>query len=680
MRNSQQQGCGKPWALPDIGRLLRAAGLVLMMAGIATPASALPQASGSKDAGLTRSTSGFGGLSDSVQDDSSCGHGNNGNGNGGDNKDCGDGGGGGNGGGTSNCGNTNNGNGNGGNNKDCGDGGGGGNGGGTSNCGNTNNGNGNGGNNKDCGNGGSGNGGGTSNCGNTNNGNGGNSRNCGGTTIDCGNTNNGNGRGGNKRGCDHEVRDLQPDERFEGAGVIGDTTNAGVIAPGGDTIDTLTVDGAYTGKGGTLEIDGVLGGDHSPTDQLIVTGDTDGSTDVKVTNRGGLGAPTSQGIKVIDVQGASNGIFNLLGDYKFQNDPAVVAGAYGYTLQKDDGDWYMRSSFLDSEGHLRPIYQPGVPLYEAYPQVLQSLNNLPTMQQRIGNRYWGDETAKSAIPGAHTHSAFWGRIEGNRIGLSPARSTAGAHSDTDQLTLQTGLDGLFSETGEGRLIGGLNIHYGKVLADIGSIYGRGKIDAKGYGFGGTVTWLGWDGLYVDSQAQVTWADGNLDSSTLGRTMASNNRAFSYGLGVEVGKRIRLGEAWGLVPQAQLIYSAVNFNSFTDPFGARVSLDDGDAVTSRMGLATEYQSSWKNETGQVSRATFYGIANLYYALDGKTAVEVSGARFASAADKLWGGIGAGGTYSWSDAVSVFAEATANTSLANFRDSYSYKGTAGLRLTW
>jgi fibronectin-binding autotransporter adhesin len=583
------------------------------------------------------------------------------------------------------CGNTNSGNGAGGNEHDCGGGSGGG---GTIGCGDGNNGHGFGGNDRDCG-GGSG-GGGTIGCGDSNNDNGagGNDRDCdggggtGGTggTVDCGNTNNGNGRGGNNRGCDHEVRDLQPGERFEGSGVIGEITNAGVIAPGGDAIDTLTVDGPYTGKGGTLEIDGVLGGDKSPTDQLIVTGDTDGTTNVKVTNRGGLGAPTSEGIKIIDVQGASNGIFTLLGDYNFQNDPAVIAGAYGYTLKGDGGDWYLRSTYLDSEGHVRPIYQPGVPLYEAYPQVLQSLNGLPTMQQRIGNRYWGDETAKSGMPSSHSHSALWARIEGNRTSLSPERSTAGIHSDTDQVTMQGGLDALFDETGDGRLIGGATVRYGTVSADIGSIYGRGHIDVKGYGFGGTLTWLGWDGLYVDSQLQATWFDGEMNSSTLGRSMASNNGAFGYGLGVEVGKRIRLGEAWGLVPQAQLIYSAISFNSFNDPFGARVRLDDGDALMSRMGLAAEYQSSWKNATGQVSRATFYGIANLYYAFDGKSEAEVSGARFASDTDKLWGGVGAGGTYSWSDAVSVFAEATANTSLANFGDSYSYKGTAGLRLTW
>ena len=96
----------------------------------------------------------------------------------------------------------------------------------------------------------------------------------------------------------------------------------------------------------------MLAGDASATDRLVVTGSTAGSTTVRVLNRGGLGAQTVEGIKIIDVGGASNGSFLLAGDYVFQGQQAVVAGAYAYTLQKNgisppvDGDWYLRSSLI----------------------------------------------------------------------------------------------------------------------------------------------------------------------------------------------------------------------------------------------------------------------------------------------------------------------------------------------
>jgi T5SS/PEP-CTERM-associated repeat protein/autotransporter-associated beta strand protein len=139
--------------------------------------------------------------------------------------------------------------------------------------------------------------------------------------------------------------------RLQGIGTVGTTTNAGVIAPG-NSMGSLTIAGNYTGNGGALEIESALAGDSSPTDRLVVTGNTAGTTTVRVLNRGGLGAQTSDGIKIIDVEGVSNGTFSLLGDYAIRGQQAVVAGAYAYTLQKkgisnpSDGDWYLRSSLV----------------------------------------------------------------------------------------------------------------------------------------------------------------------------------------------------------------------------------------------------------------------------------------------------------------------------------------------
>ncbi|MCB5205587.1 autotransporter outer membrane beta-barrel domain-containing protein, partial [Neorhizobium sp. T786] len=103
--------------------------------------------------------------------------------------------------------------------------------------------------------------------------------------------------------------------RLEGNGFVGNTVNAGTIAPG-TSIGTLTVVGDYTGNGGLLETEAVLGADSSPADLLVVTGNTSGSTDVRVINLGGTGALTiADGIRIVDVGGTSGGAFSLLGDY-----------------------------------------------------------------------------------------------------------------------------------------------------------------------------------------------------------------------------------------------------------------------------------------------------------------------------------------------------------------------------
>lgn len=126
---------------------------------------------------------------------------------------------------------------------------------------------------------------------------------------------------------------------------------------------------------------------------------------MRVVNLGGTGAPTTDGIKIVDVGGASNGTFSLQGNYVFQGQQAVIADAYAYTLQKNgvttpaDGDWYLRSALINPppSAPAGPLYQPGVPLYENYAQVLLGMNSLPTMQQRVGDRYWdGSNTTGSA--------------------------------------------------------------------------------------------------------------------------------------------------------------------------------------------------------------------------------------------------------------------------------------------
>ena len=65
----------------------------------------------------------------------------------------------------------------------------------------------------------------------------------------------------------------------------------------------------------------------------------------------------------------------------------------------------------------------------------------------------------------------------------------------------------------------------------------------------------------------------------------------------------------------------------------------------------------------------------------TQVDVSTINFASANDRFWGGIGAGGSDNWADdKYALFGEVSVNTSFASLGDGYSLNGTAGLRIKW
>jgi len=504
--------------------------------------------------------------------------------------------------------------------------------------------------------------------------------------------------------------------------LLNDASTIAFAAPMAGQFKTLTVNGDYTGADGTLVLNTYLGADGSPSDLLHVEGDTSGSSNLRVNNAGGPGAQTlSDGIMVVQVDGVSAGQFSLLGDYEIEGQQAVIAGAYGYTLwhhgviDPQDGNWYLRSQLVqnpvdpvDPESPVNPIYQPGVPIYEAYPQVLLGMNGLPTLQQRVGNRYWNEaqgepaETifckdasqnfrcavtrdqdrfyADSLSQARIDENGVWGLVEASHARFRPEVTTSETDYDLTTWRLRAGVDTLLSEGERGKLIGGLNVHYGYGSANIDSFFGTGSIGTHAYGIGATATWYDTSGFYLDAQGQLTWFNSDLSSDWVGG-LASGNNGFGYALSLEGGHRIGIDDHWTLIPQAQLTYSNVRFDAFTDPFGANVSLDSAESLRGRIGLAVEHQSSWTNEQGQIQRASLYGIGNLHYDFLDGTRVDVSGTGFSSRNDPLWGEIGLGGTYSWdNDKYSLYGELSASTSLTNFGDSYSLGGKAGLRVQW
>lgn len=99
---------------------------------------------------------------------------------------------------------------------------------------------------------------------------------------------------------------------------------------------TLTVTGDYLASNASLSMTTVLGGDDSSTDRLVVNGSTTDDTSITVTNAGGTGGLTVEGIELITVKGKSDGVFTLAN--------RVAAGAYDYSLVTKNGNWYLVSA------------------------------------------------------------------------------------------------------------------------------------------------------------------------------------------------------------------------------------------------------------------------------------------------------------------------------------------------
>ncbi len=460
---------------------------------------------------------------------------------------------------------------------------------------------------------------------------------------------------------------------------------------------TLTV-GDYTGANGTLALNTWLEADSAPSDILHATGDTAGASFLRVRNTGGPGAQTLEnGILVVQVDGESNGNFSLIGDYELEGQQVVVGGAYAYSLWKNgittpqDGDWYLRSKLIE---HPAPVYQAGDPTYEAYSRALLGLMEMPTLQQRVGNRYWsgpgalqiaqGDGPGTEPPPSPENDSLIqengvWGRIVGFHGSIDPDRSTTNSRSKIDIFKLQAGIDGLLHEDEDGKLIGGITAHYGHGRSRISSFYGDGKIDTDAYGLGATLTWYGNEGFYIDAQGEVSWFDSDLSSLLANRSLVDGNDGFGYALSIETGKRLQRNEDWTLTPQAQLVYSSVDFDDFTDTFGAPVSLDRADSLRGRLGLSVDRERAWVDDDGFMNRLHSYGIANLYYEFLGDRRVNVAETTLINRDDRFWGGLGLGFTRNWEDdKFSVYGEGLVTTSMENFGDSYGLKGTLGFRV--
>ena len=459
---------------------------------------------------------------------------------------------------------------------------------------------------------------------------------------------------------------------LQGNGRVGTVINkaGGVVAPG-NSIGHLTVAGDYVGAGGSLEIEAQLGGDASPSDLLTVQGSTSGTTGVKVINRGGLGAQTVNGIKIIDVAGASNGIFALQGDYVFQGDQAVIAGAYGYRLYKggiatpNDGDWYLRSALLDATSPPQtpdiPLYQPGVPIYEVYPSTLLLLNGIDTMQQRVGDR--GYSTSEDG----HLNG-IWGRMQGQRFRPNAASSTSLADADYNSWSGEIGVDRVLLDAKGGTLTGGVSVRYGEAKAQVASLFGNGNISTHGLGSRATLTWQDKAGFYADAQAQFSWYDSDLTSATLGK-LARGNGGTGQTYGLELGRKVALGGGIAITPQIQTVYSKVRFDRFTDPAGAEVSLGKADSLKTRWGVAIEHVNG---------ASRLYAVGNLTYDWLGDTVTDVSGTPIARTDHRLWGELGLGGNVGVNERLTLYGEATANSAVKDFGKSYGIKGMVGVRM--
>ncbi|MDI4658331.1 autotransporter outer membrane beta-barrel domain-containing protein [Xanthobacter autotrophicus] len=472
--------------------------------------------------------------------------------------------------------------------------------------------------------------------------------------------------------------------------LLNDGSRIVFVSPASGGFKTLTVDNDYAGaNGGTLVMSSTLNsGVVQLTDKLVVHDDTAGHTVLDISNYNGLGAYTpGDGIEVVQVDGASSGTFALAQD--------LYAGAFQYDLFKggradpNDGDWYLRSALSTGA-------QTVVPYAESLLKFGQL--TIGTLQQRTGNRLWLEEMPASsglvskapvkAVAQAQGADVVGGGVWGRILGLIGSISAKdGVGYDQDLWFAQAGVDGVLHEDRNGALVLGIMGTYGAQSVDVGVsphpillVPRQGKIDTSAYGLGGSLTWIGTDGLYVDGVSQMTWYDSDLSASGF-PALANGNKGLGYALSFETGRCFALSGGWTVVPQAQLIYSSVSFDDFFyfNPNGSAVGVSGGggESLLGRAGVRLENLS---RNAANGRRLQGYGIVNLTYEFLNGASVNVGYTPQTQDIERLWGEVGLGGTWALNDRFSLYGEGLYSTALNDFGDSYTVRGTLGLRYTW
>lgn len=435
--------------------------------------------------------------------------------------------------------------------------------------------------------------------------------------------------------------------RLQGNGRVGNTTNfaGGTIAPG-NSIGKLLIAGNYAGNGGTLEIEGVLGGTGSPADRLVITGNASGTTSIQTINTGGTGALTgsgnTDGISIVQVGGTSTAsTFQLAGGY-------AAAGPYQYQLRvfgpassaASQADPllgavpfydYRLQSVVDASG--RPVAVPQIAGYQAMPTgaVRYGSSLLDSVHKRQGELR--DVAASRGSNGEPGERAFFVRVNGSRSEVAGNRAS-GYDQDIDYLQAGAYVFGRDMEDGAALRIGGA-LSRGKSKLRVAA--SGAQVDLKGTTLALTSTYQTPAGWYLDGVAQLTDYSTSIQTRERGRVGAPDG--LGLGLSVEGGYPMDIGGGLVVEPQAQLSYQKIKFDTFVDVDRITVDLQDGESLQGRVGA--RIKKAFNPNTSR--QWTLYAEGNLVHEFLKDRGITASGVSFASdslgTSMQLGGGINA-----------------------------------------
>ncbi|MHC9084629.1 autotransporter outer membrane beta-barrel domain-containing protein [Luteimonas sp. RIT-PG2_3] len=429
------------------------------------------------------------------------------------------------------------------------------------------------------------------------------------------------------------------------------------------TGDTFNVTGNYAaiGSGNTLKIDANFATDVA--DELHVGGSITGVTALNVKDLTPATAEaTGQDVLVATAGGsvdASN--FSLVGG-------PIVNGIWDYDLANG-----AEPKTVVLRGGLNSL---GALYSGAAGALADAFGELPTLEERVGQRQWLAGGNDSAFGG------LWVRMTADQTTKTPKSSTVDFSTRNDTWGVQVGADfALFDNDEGGRLSAGVTGQYKGMDARISrpEAADRGKIRADGAGVGVNLTWNSAGGEYVDFQAQYNKASADLGTTSHGTTVQGLD-VESTSVSLEAGNRFVIGEGRKsvLVPQAQVSWSQLSSDTFTDSKGVKVDLGNHKNNVARIGLAYEYHANGANLTGPDNGGKmFYAIVNVVQSLRPHHTTIAQNMELVTSDQPTWVEIGVGGSIALGSNALLYGQATYGQSEKNASDNHGVGGTVGVR---
>ncbi|HGN0626932.1 autotransporter outer membrane beta-barrel domain-containing protein [Achromobacter xylosoxidans] len=303
----------------------------------------------------------------------------------------------------------------------------------------------------------------------------------------------------------------------------------GASAGGFSTLSVATLDG----NGGF-----VMGSDIAALqgDLIAVSGAATGDHMLYISNTGKEPVANADELTVVTT-GGGGATFSAYGG-------AVDAGTYKYELTQRGDDWVLARK-LDERGapEITPTTATALALFNAAPTAWYG--EMTTLRTRMGDMRQGKQ-----------NGGAWVRALGSQQNVN---ERAGVGYKQNQAGVSLGADVVHDIT-NGKLVTGLFTGYSR--SDLNFDHGSaGAIDSVF--IGGYGTWLMDSGWFVDTVAKFNRFDNKSKvRMSNGERADGSYDAPAFGLSVEVGRHIGLGDNWFVEPSAQLASVWVKGGSYT----------------------------------------------------------------------------------------------------------------------